>query len=133
MTHTKEDYCSFAGRVLLSLLFLYGGLGKIVAPAATMTYIANAGLPFPVLAYAGSLLVELGFASALLLGYRTKLVAAGMALFTLVTALVFHANFAEKMQLINFLKNIAICGGLLQVMAGSPGSLSLDAWRQNRS
>lgn len=133
MNYTKEDYVSFAGRVLLSLLFLYSGLGKLMAPAATMTYIANAGLPLPAVAYAGALFVELGLAAALLLGYRTALVAAGMALFTLVTGLAFHTNFAEKMQLISFLKNIAICGGLLQVMVGNPGSISLDAWRQQMS
>lgn len=133
MIHTKEDYLSLAGRALLSLLFLYAGIGKLMAPSATIAYIANAGLPFPTLAYAGTLLVELGCATALLLGYRTTVSAAVMAVFTLVAGLVFHSNFSEKMQLINFLKNIAICGGLLQVIASKPSAFSLDAKRQQKS
>ena len=131
MTKTKEDYLLLAGRILLSLLFLYSGFGKLMAPAVVINYIAIAGLPLPKVAYVGALIVELGFATALILGYRTALVATVMAAFTLITGFAFHTNFAEKMQLISFLKNIAICGGFLQVIAGSPGAFSLDARRQH--
>ncbi|RMN31811.1 hypothetical protein ALQ64_02883 [Pseudomonas cannabina] len=69
---------------------------------------------------------SLGLAAALVIGFRTTLAAAMMAVFTLITALVFHQHFAEKSQLTSFLKNIAICGGLLQVIVSGPGALSLD-------
>ena len=133
MIHNKENHLSLAGRTLLSLLFLYAGIGKLMAPSATIAYIANAGFPFPTLAYAAALLVELGCATTLLLGYRTAVSAAVMAIFTLLAGLIFHSNFSEKMQLISFLKNIAICGGLLQVIASKPSAFSLDAKRLQKS
>ena len=132
MIHNKENHLSLAGRTLLSLLFLYAGIGKLMAPSATCSYIANAVFPFPTLSYAAALLVELGCATTLLLGYRTAVSAAVMAIFTLLAGLIFHSNFSEKMQLISFLKNIAICGGLLQVIASKPSAFSLDAKRRQK-
>ncbi|OUM08530.1 LysR family transcriptional regulator [Pseudomonas syringae] len=127
MQTAKEDCLALAARVLLSLLFLYSGLGKLMAPEATLNYIESAGLPLSVFAYIGAVFVELGLAAALVVGFRTKAAAAVMAVFTLVTALIFHKHFAEKAQLTSFLKNVAICGGLIQVMVTGPGALSLDA------
>lgn len=121
-----------AGRALLGALFLVSGVGKLAAPAATQAYIAAAGLPFPLLAYLGALAVEIGLALALVLGYRTRTVAALMAAFTLVTAFAFHFNPADQGQVIHFLKNLAITGGLLQVTAFGGGALSLDAWLGRR-
>lgn len=120
------------GRVLLGGLFLSSGLGKLAAPAATIGYIASAGLPAPELAYAGALAVEIGLASALIVGYRTQLVALLMAVFTLVTAFAFHFQPADQGQVIHFLKNLAITGGLLQVAAFGAGAFSLDALRGRR-
>jgi len=115
------------GRLLLAGLFLFSGLGKIMAPEGTQAYIAAAGLPFPLLGYLAAIAVELGGGILLLLGYRTRIVAWAMAAFTIAAALCFHNHFADQNQLIHFLKNIAIAGGLLQIAAFGAGGLSLDA------
>lgn len=118
-----------AGRLLLAVLFLLSGLGKIAAPEMTQGYIASAGLPMPVVAYAVAVLVEVAGGVLLLIGYQARPVALVLAAFTLVAAVGFHANFGDQNQLIHFLKNIAIVGGLLQVAAFGAGALSVDARR----
>jgi putative oxidoreductase len=115
------------GRFLIAVIFLLSGVGKIFAPEATQGYIAAAGLPLPVVAYAIALLAEVGGGLLLLLGYQTRYAALGLAIFTVATAIGFHHNFADQNQMIHFLKNLAITGGLLQIFAFGPGSFSLDA------
>ena len=111
----------------MSSLFLMSGFGKLADPTGTKAYIALKALPWPEAAYVVAVIVEIGFGTALVLGYRTRFVAAVMAIFTLVTALTFHDNFGDPKQLISFMKNIAITGGFLQVVVLGAGSLSLDA------
>jgi len=118
-----------AGRVLIAVLFLLSGLGKLAAPGMTEGYIASVGLPAPLLGYLIAIAVEVGGGLLLLFGYQTRIVALIVAAFTLATALVFHHDFSDQNQMIHFLKNIAIVGGLLQVAAFGAGSLSLDARR----
>ncbi|WP_373454500.1 DoxX family protein [Bordetella genomosp. 9] len=113
-------------RVLLAALFLIAGIGKLAAPAGTIAYITAAGLPLPTIAYAVALLVELGGGVLLIVGYRTRLVAAVMAVFTVVTALAFHSAWGDANQQVNFLKNLAIAGGLLQLVLNGAGAYSLD-------
>jgi len=120
------DTTALIGRFFLALLFLMSGIGKVTAPAATIGYIAAMGLPAPVGAFVASAGVELIGSLLLIAGYRVRIVAAGMAAFTLLTAVLFHANFADQNQMIHFLKNIAILGGLLQVAAFGAGRFSLD-------
>jgi putative oxidoreductase len=119
-----------AGRILLAPLFLLSGISKITAPAATVAMIASSGLPFATLGFALAVLVEVGGSIALLAGYRTRLVAAVMALFTIATAFAFHTNFVDQNQFIHFFKNLAIAGGLLQLVAFGSGRLSLDSLRR---
>lgn len=123
MNKQSPDMGALLARALLSSVFLYSGIGKLLGPEATMAYIAKAGMPWPALAYAAALCVEVGVAAAFLLGYKTRLCAFVLLAFTFVTALLFHADFGDKSQLISFLKNLAICGGLLQVLINSPGAL----------
>ncbi|MGO8918664.1 MAG: DoxX family protein [Stellaceae bacterium] len=118
-----------AGRLLLAVLFLLSGLSKIAAPAMTQGYIASVGLPAPLLGYLIAIVVEVGGGVLLLVGYQTRIVALILAAFTLAAALAFHNDFSDQNQMIHFLKNIAIVGGLLQVAAFGAGSLSLDARR----
>jgi putative oxidoreductase len=118
------------GRLLLAAIFLLSGLQKLGDAAGTKAYIAAAGLPFPDLAYLVAVVIEVGFAAALIVGYRTRTVAAVMALFTLATAFGFHANFGDPNQMIQFMKNLAITGGLLQLTALGAGPLSLDSRAQ---
>ena len=126
---SSTDLVALVGRVLLAAIFIFFGAGKAFDPAGTIGYIGSVGLPFPPLAYAGAVALELGGGVALLLGYRTSIIAAALALFSVVTALTFHANLADQNQLIHFFKNFALAGGLLQVAAFGAGRFSLDARR----
>jgi putative oxidoreductase len=124
---TKQtDAIALIGRVLIGVLFLLAGLSKLGAPAATQGYIASVGLPAPVAAYGVALVVELVCILLLVFCFQVRILAAVLAVFTLVTALFFHNNFADQNQMIHFLKNVAILGGLLQVVAFGAGKLSLD-------
>jgi putative oxidoreductase len=124
---TKQtDTIALVGRVLIGVLFLMGGISKLAAPAATQGYIAAAGLPAPVAAYFVALAVELVGSVLLIAGFQVRIAAAGLAVFTLLTAVFFHNNFADQNQMIHFLKNFAILGGLLQVLAFGSGRFSLD-------
>ncbi|MCJ8158364.1 DoxX family protein [Sphingomonas sp. LaA6.9] len=123
------DLTALAGRVALSAIFLISGLSKIADPAATIGYIQSVGLPVPQLGLAIAVLVEVAGGIALIAGYRTRLVAAALAAFSVAAAVGFHANLADQNQFIHFFKNIAMAGGLLQVAAFGAGRLSLDARR----
>jgi putative oxidoreductase len=116
-----------AGRILLSAIFLLSGISKISAPPAALAYISAVGLPFAHLGLAIAIVVELVGGVALVLGYRTRLVASVLALFTVATALAFHSNLADQNQFFHFFKNLAMAGGLLQVVAYGAGRFSLDA------
>jgi putative oxidoreductase len=129
----SNDYVALAGRVLMAVLFLMSGLGKIAAPAATQGFIAAVGLPAPEASYFGAVAVEVMGALLLVFGFQVRAAAIVMAVFTFVTALVFHKNFADQNQMIHFMKNIAIVGGLLQVAAFGAGRFSLDARRSRNA
>ncbi|AOB33894.1 LysR family transcriptional regulator [Bordetella sp. H567] len=117
---------SLISRVLLAALFVIAGLGKLAAPAGTIGYIASAGLPVPTLSYAVALLIEIGGGVLLIVGYRTRLVAAIMGIFTVVTALIFHSALGDPGQQMHFLKNLAIAGGMLQLVLNGAGGYSID-------
>jgi putative oxidoreductase len=117
------------GRLLIAVLFILSGLNKIASPAATQGYIASAGLPAPLIGYLVAILVEVGGGILLLVGYQTRIAAAALAVFAVVAALFFHSNFADQNQFIHFVKNVAIAGGLLQVVAFGAGSLSIESRR----
>ena len=89
-------YFPFAGRLLIGLPFAMSGVGKLAATGLTKQMIAAAGLPFPALALAIAIVVELGGGLALLAGYRTRIVAAVLAVFSIAAALSFQANFADQ-------------------------------------
>ena len=124
-----NDYAAALGRLMIATVFVLSGLGKIAAPAITQAYIASTGLPLPIAGYLIAVVVEVAGGLLLAVGYRTTFVATGMAVFTLATAVFFHNNFADQNQMIHFLKNIAIAGGLFQVAALGAGSISIDGLR----
>lgn len=119
-------FVPLVGRILLAVIFLLSGVNKLFAPGPTQAYIAAAGLPVPLLAYVVALVVEIGGGVLLVIGWQTRWAALALAAFTLVAAFGFHSNFAEQNQMIHFLKNVAIAGGLLQVFAFGPGAFSID-------
>ncbi|WP_413988275.1 DoxX family protein [Labrys okinawensis] len=120
-------YTPLLGRVLIAVIFVLSGFSKLTAPAATAGYIASAGLPLPYAGVALAIVVELIGGILLVVGYQTRIVALIMALFAVATAVFFHSNLADQNMFIHFFKNIAMAGGLLQVVAFGAGSLSLDA------
>ena len=119
----------FAGRLAIAAIFILSGVSKVADPASNLAYIGSVGLPFPQLALAGAILVELVGGALLVLGYRTRLVAAGLALFSIATAIFFHADLGDQNQFIHFFKNIAMAGGLAQIVAFGAGGLGLHARR----
>lgn len=114
------------GRVLLCFIFLIAGFGKATAPQGTIDYIASHGLPLPQVAYAVALAVELGCGLLVLVGYQARLAALVLAGFCIVTGIAFHYQPGDQAQMINFMKNLAMAGGFLQIVAHGAGALSID-------
>src|ERR1700674_3119695 len=119
-------YVPFAGRLLIGLPYALSGLSKLAAIGPTTEAIRAAHLPLPPLALAVSVLVELGGGLLLIAGFQARIVAAALAAFSLATAVSFHSNFADQNQMIHFLKNVMMAGGLLQIVAFGAGALSID-------
>jgi len=132
-TNGNQGALPLIGRILLATIFIMSGTGKLGAPAATQGYIAAMGMPAPLLAYLGAIAIELGGGLLLLVGYRTRLVAAVLAAFCVVTAFIFHHALAEQNQMIHFLKNFAMAGGLLQIVAFGPGRIGWDSRAVNNA
>ncbi|MEG0859180.1 MAG: DoxX family protein [Pseudomonas sp.] len=130
LSEVTQASASLIGRVLLSAIFILSGFSKLAAPAMMVGYIGSVGLPFPQLALALAIIVEIGGGLALVAGYRTRAVAAVLAVFSVFTALAFHNALGDQNQFIHFFKNIAMAGGLLQVVAFGAGRFSLDARRR---
>ena len=131
MFASLQNPLTLIGRMLLALLFVPAGFGKIGGFAGTVGYIASKGVPLPELAAAAAIGVELGLGLLLLVGWQTRWAALGIAIFTVVITFIFH-NFwalpAEQViqQQQAFFKNIAVVGGLLTVAAWGAGAWSLD-------
>ncbi len=123
-----QSFNALVGRFGLSLLFIISGIGKLAAYAGTQQYMVAAGVPGALLPLV--ILVELGGGLAILAGAFTRPVAIVLALFTIASAILFHANLADQNQFIHLLKNIAIAGGFLTLAAHGAGSISIDALRR---
>ena len=124
-------YGPLAGRILMAVIFIFAGYGKITGFEGTVGYIASKGLPLPQLAAIGAIIVELGGGILLVLGWQTRWVAAALFIFTAMTALFFHNFWAvppdqAQNQMIHFMKNISMMGGQLFVVIHGAGALSLD-------
>ena len=117
------------GRVLLSILFILSGFAKLTAISATAGWFGSIGLPLPTVAAVGSGLLEFFGGLALIVGFQTRFFAIAIAVFTIAASLVAHTNFADQIQLLMFLKNVSITGGLLILATFGPGALSIDARR----
>ncbi len=124
-----NNLLELSGRILLSLMFLTSGLGKIGGYAATQGYMESQGVPGMLL----PLVIALEVLAPLLIavGWHTRLAALALAGFSIAAAVLFHANFGDQMQMIMFMKNISIAGGFLLLAANGAGAWSLDR-RGNR-
>jgi putative oxidoreductase len=121
-------YLTLFGRVLLGLIFLVSAMNKIADPQGTQQYMMTMGMTWmTALFYIGAVVIELAGSLALLLGYRARSGGWLLLLFMVPTTLIFHTNFADPNQMIHFLKNLSIMGGLLYVARYGAGRYSLDA------
>ena len=114
----------FLGRIFLSALFLIEGFGKISMQEDVIMYMEDYGVPG--ILFVPATVLEILFPMLLIVGYKTKWAASVMALFTFTVAIIFHTDFSEGMQMILFLKDIAIAGGFMIIIVYGPGKISLD-------
>lgn len=113
-------------RILLALIFILAGLNKFGNIAGTAGYIGSVGLPMGTLLAWATAIFEVVAGIAILIGFQTKLAAWALALFCIVAAVIFHNNFGDQIQMILFMKNLAIAGGFLALSVSGPGSISVD-------
>ena len=127
-THVMKASTQLTGRVLMSAIFIMAGLNKLGAGyAGTQGYMESMGVPGALLPLV--ILLEIGGGLAVLIGWQTRIAAFLLAGFSLVSALIFHASFADQMQSILFMKNLAMAGGFLFLVAGETHIWSVDARR----
>ena len=124
ISSTVDNGAEFGGRLLLAILFLISGLGKIGAYSGTAAYMASQGVPGALLPVV--IATEVLGAIAIIAGWQTRIVALALAGFTLLSAFIFHNNFADQVQAIMFLKNVSIAGGFLLLAAHGAGAWSVD-------
>lgn len=117
------------GRVLLSILFILSGFAKLTAISGTAGWFASIGLPFPTLTTVVVGLVELLGGIAILVGFKTRIAAILLAVFTLAATVIAHLDFADQMQLLMLQKNLGLVGGFLLLAAVGAGSISIDGRR----
>ncbi len=119
-------FAPLLGRILIAVLFAPAGFQKLTNFQGTVEYTAQHNVPLPALAAAAAVAIELGGSILLVLGFKTRWVAAAMALFAVVTAVFFHNDFSQFAEMMNFQKNLAIAGGLLAFVYFGAGPLSID-------
>ena len=120
----------FFGRLFLSGLFLIEGFGKISIQEDVIMYMEDYGVPG--ILFLPALVLEILFPLLLIVGYKTKWTASVMALFTFTVPIIFHTDFSESMQLMLFLKDIAIAGGFMIIIVNGPGKISLDYYFKSK-
>ncbi len=119
-----EKIGQFIARLLLAQMFLIAGIGKISGYAGTQGYMHAMGVPGGLLPLV--ILLEIGGAIAIIIGWQTRLVAIALAIFSLIAAVIFHHNLADQMQMILFIGDFAVSGGLLLLAVHGAGAYSLD-------
>ena len=137
MANRMSDAAFPLARFFLAAIFVASGFGKIADFSGTQGYMASVGMPATALFLVGAILVEVLGGLALIVGYRARLAAIALVGFLVPATLLFHAFWAAppeaaQMQMISFMKNLALIGGLLFVAASGAGAYSLDAWRARR-
>jgi putative oxidoreductase len=121
-----KAFGSLVGRILLVIIFLNSGIGKIGNFEGTAQYMAKFGMSNTSFFLFGAIVFELVGSVTVILGYFTRLGALLILIFLIPTTLIFHANFADPIQMIMFLKNVSMFGGCLLLLSAGPGRLSLD-------
>lgn len=135
MNTNLQNSAALAGRILLALIFIISGYGKIGGYAGTAGYMASKGMPMVDMLLPLAILVELGGGLLIAIGWKARWVAAAVFLFLIPVTLVFHNPAgldpaAAQQQMIQLLKNVSIMGGILGLIAFGPGAYSLDAMKK---
>lgn len=119
-----QEFAAPIGRLLIAFIFVKAGLDKISGYEGTQGYMEAMGVPGGLLPLV--ILTEVVLGLAVIVGFRTRLAAFGLAGFTVLSAILFHADFSDQTQSILFMKNIAIAGGFLFLIAHGAGAWSID-------
>lgn len=121
-------YIPLAARIFLTVLFLRSGFNKILDFGGTQEYMASSGIPAGLTGFllVSSIIIEIVGALSVILGYKARWGAIALIVFLVPTTLIFHTNFAQEMQVIQFFKNLGLIGGLLMVVYFGSGPLSID-------
>lgn len=135
MNTSLDRYTAAAARLLVSWIFIFTGIDKIMHWSGYLQFMASKGMPWAPLFLFGAIVVELGGGLALLLGFQVRVSAMVIFLFLIPTTLIFqnfwsNAGAPWTSQMIGFLKNLAIMGGLLAVAVAGPGALGVNSRRQ---
>lgn len=135
MNSTASNLAALIGRLLIALMFILAGIGKIGGLAGVAGFIGSKGLPLPQLLAVGTIVLEIVAGLALLVGFKTRWAAAALAAFTVLATLLFHNYWAmpaeqQQVQQLMFMKNLAIVGGLLMITVLGAGGLSVDSRRR---
>jgi putative oxidoreductase len=124
-----NDGAALLGRLLLALIFILSGVQKLVDFNGTVAFMAAEGLPVPVLATIVAVIVECVGGILLIIGYQTRPTGMVMTVWCIATALIAHRDFGNPDQMIHFLKNVAMAGGFLQLVAFGAGAWGIDGRR----
>lgn len=121
-----KKFVPLAGRILISAIFIMSGLAKVFDFAGIQQYMSAFGMPMTSFFLIGAIVLEIGAGLSILLGYKARWGAIALIVFLIPASLIFHTKFSDQVQMIMFMKNMAIMGGLLMVFNFGPGPLSLD-------
>lgn len=127
-----DNMLAIAARALMAQIFIISGWSKAMGFAATEGYFSSLGIPMAAVVVPLVIVIELGGGLALLFGFRTRGVAAVVAVFCVGSALIAHTNFSDQGQVISFMKNLAMTGGLLMFVRHGAGRASLDGKLESR-
>ncbi len=119
-----QQFSAPLGRLLLSIIFIFAGIGKITDYATTQGYMESVGVPGMLLPLVIAFEVLGGI--AILLGYKVRLSAMLFVGFNIVSAIIFHQFWVDESQMNSFIKNVAIAGGFLMIFAHGAGAYSID-------
>lgn len=121
---TMNKFNELGARVLLGHIFLLAGISKISAYDGTASFMESMGVPGMLLP--AVILLEIAGGLMVITGFKTRIAAAALAGFTVIAAIIFHSELSDQMQMILFMKNLAIAGGLMLLVSHGAGQLSID-------
>ena len=119
-----NNILNLIGRILISSVFLISGFNKINQYDATIEWMESFGVPGILIIPA--ILLEIIGSLMIIIGYKTRVIATLFSIFCITLAIIFHNDFSDQMQLVSFLKNLALAGGFLFLVVSGPGKISLD-------